>query len=1034
MNVTRRNLTVLLLFALPLSLFGESILPTYSSVSLLHISQSRIKIQGTVVDETGDPLPGTNIVEEGSTNGVVTDLDGHFNIEVAQGAVLRISFVGYQTQTLTVTNGEELLIFMTPDELMLDNVVVTALGLKRQESSLTYSMKEVRGDELTRVKDPNLLNALTGKVAGLQINKASSGLGASSKVLLRGIRSAAGDNQPLFVIDGIPVLNSTNEQASTAVGGTADSGNRDGGDGISNLNPDDIESISILKGAPAAALYGSQAANGVILITTKKGEADMRKITFSTNLTFDTAIELPEFQNRYGVSDGVNSWGKRENLTPYDNLKDFYQTGVTSMTSFSVSSGNERYQTYFSYGNTTAKGIVDKNRMDKHNINLHQTARLFDNRLKLDGNVTLFRQQLENRTPSGGFYMNPLVGLYRFPRGKDIAEYKNNFEVWNAERNLSVQNWHSDTQDFEQNPYWVINRISSKDVRNRVNASIAAELIVTDWLKIQARGSVDFVSDKVRQQFYASTAPALSGQNGRYVEMDYDETLFYGDVMGLFNKKWGQFSLNAALGASINDKTRNKLRYDSKTASLKYANIFNVANINMNGSAYIQQDIDKQRQLQSLFGTAQLGYKDMLYIDLTARNDWASTLAFTSHEKRGFFYPSVGAAWILHELLRLPSWVSFGKVRATYSKVGNDIPEYITHPMSHIGAGGEIEANDAAPFKEMKPEMTNAIELGTEWKFLENRINLGITYYKTNTKNQFFKLPAQSGDKYAYYYVNAGDIQNSGWEITLSGFPITTNDWTWRSEFNFSSNRNKVIKLHEELPVFLYGPKGFSSSYAMMLVEGGSFGDIYGKAFRRDAQGHIVYETTGERAGLPIVDGEGNDILVGNAMPKFNLSWSNAISYKGISLSFLIDGRFGGEILSQTQADMDLFGVTNETADARDAGYVMLEGRKIDKVEMFYRNVVGGRAGVTEYYMYDATNIRLRELAIGFQLPRNWVEKTKVLQNVQFSFVGRNLLFLYKKAPFDPELVLSTGNDNQGIEVYGMPTTRSLGFNIKCDF
>ncbi|WP_286471544.1 SusC/RagA family TonB-linked outer membrane protein, partial [Parabacteroides goldsteinii] len=710
------------------------------------------------------------------------------------------------------------------------------------------------------------------------------------------------------------------------------------------------------------------------------------------------------------------------------------KTGLTSISSFSVSAGNKKYQTYFSYANTTGKGIIEHNHLSKHNISLRETAFLFADRLKLDGSASFLRQTTKNRNPSGGFYMNSLVGLYRFPRGVDISEYKENFEVWNPSRNLNEQNWHSDTQDFEQNPYWVTNRIRSKDSRTRTILSLNAELKVTDWFKIQARGSLDYLSDKVRQMFYASTAPALSGQNGRYIEADYQETLLYGDIIGSFEKKFGQFSLNGVIGASINDKLVNSLRYDSKTASLKYANVFNVANIIMDGSAYIDQQIDAHRQLQSLFATAQVGYKDIFFLDLTARNDWSSTLAFTPNEKKGFFYPSVGGAWVMSKMFRLPEFISFGKLRAVWSKVGNDIPLYITNPVSHVGAGGEIEYADSAPFENMKPEMTTSVELGTEWRFLNDRISFSGTYYKTNTRNQFFKLPAKSGDKYAYRYVNAGDIQNIGWEVSVSALPVVGKDFEWKSSLNYSTNKNKVVRLHEELPVFIYGPRGFSSSYAMKLVEGGSFGDIYGKAFRRDENGHILYETEGGKKGLPQVEGEGNLIKVGNANPKFTMSWNNTFTYRNLSLSFLIDSRFGGEVLSQTQADMDMFGVTQVTADARNAGFVMLEGNRIEDVKSFYKNVVGGRAGVTEYYMYDATNIRLRECSLGYALPGKWLEATKAIRQVHLAFTARNLFFLYKKAPFDPDLILSTGNDNQGIEVYGMPTTRSFGFSIKCDF
>ena len=992
-------------------------------------------VRGRVVDVSGEPLIGATIREKGGTRGTVTDIEGNFILSVPDSAVLQVSFVGYESIEVSVGGRKTLEIQLRENTVMLDNVIITALGLEKKEASLAYSIQKVKGEELTRMKEVNMITALAGKAAGVQINKNSSGIGGSAKVSLRGIRSASGDNQPLYVIDGVPMLNIGTEQAYSAIGGTANAGNRDGGDGISNLNPEDVESISILKGAPAAALYGSQAANGVILITTKKGNtAGQRNIHFSTGLTFDKAFSLPKMQNCYGVSDVVDSWGEKTYLPTSNELNDFFRTGLTSITSVSVNYGNEKIQTYFSYANTTGRGIVDKNQLTKHNINLRETAVMFNQRLKLDGNVNVMRQIVKNKPVSGGFYMNPLVGLYRFPRGEDLSYYKDNYEIYDPERKLGIQNWHTFTEDFEQNPYWIQNRIQSKETRMRSIISLSANLRINSWLTVQARGSVDYISDKMRQKFYASTAPALCGANGRYIEMDYQETLIYGDVMAMGKRKWEDFALDVAIGGSINDKNVNSTRYDSKNASLKYANVFNLANIVMNGSASIDQKIDSRRQLQSVFGTAQVGYQDKVFLDLTARNDWASTLAYTSHEKSGFFYPSAGLSFLIDKWIQLPEWISFAKLRGTYSMVGNDIPQFITNSVSHITAGGELQANDAAPFKEMEPEMTHSVEVGTEWRFFQSRLGFNLTYYRTNTHNQFFKLPALAGDMYAYRYVNAGDIQNRGWELTVDATPVLTPDFTWKTSLNFSSNRNKIKELHEELKELVYGPSSFSSSYAMKLVKGGSIGDIYGKAFVRDAEGNIVYQTEGDHKGLPAVEGEGNTIKVGNANPRFIMGWNHTFSYKGFSLYFLLDWRYGGKILSQTQAEMDLYGVSQVTALARDRGYVILEGQQIDNVKGFYKNIVGGRAGVTEYYMYDATNLRLREVSLNYTFPKKWMQKTKVLKDLQLAFVARNLCFLYKKAPFDPDLVLSTGNDNQGIEVFGMPTTRSLGFTVKCEF
>lgn len=997
--------------------------------------RAEIVVRGRVTDRTGTPVAGVTVVERGTSNGVATLSGGEFSISVKPGAVLDISSIGYIPRSVATENYTELDVILEEDVKVIAEVIVTALGLERNYADLTYSADKIKGTQLTAVKSSNMILSLAGKSAGVQVNQSASGAGASSKVSIRGIRSVASDNQPLYVVDGLPILNSSPEQAYSAIGGVADAGNRDGGDGISNLNAEDIESVSILKGAPAAALYGSQAANGVILITTKKGSAAKRQpVTFTSNLTFQRPFRLPQFQNRYGVSGGVESWGARAALKAHDNAGDFFRTGITAMNSLSVASGTEQMQTYFSYANTAERGITGSNRLMRHNFNLRATTDLFRERLKLDGNINFMRQVVKDKPVPGGFYMNPLVGLYRFPRGVDMTPYREYFEVYDPVRKLCAQKWIAPSDDFEQNPYWITNRIRSKSLRNRIIASLSADWKVSDWLHIRARGNVDYLDDKVRQRFYASTAPALAGANGRYIESSYSETLFNGEVLAIFDKRFTpDWTLGATVGASLNDRTVNSLRLDSKTASLYYPNVFNVANIVMDSSAYIDEQIDARRQIQSLFATASVKYGESLNLELTGRNDWASTLAYTPHEGSGFFYYSLGASWVLDKMFKLPDWISFAKVRLTWSRVGNDIPMFITNPKAHISVGGGINAADAAPGTDLRPEMTNALEAGLEWRFFGDRLSVNATYYKTNTHNQFFKLPALSGEAYAFRYENAGNIENEGIEVSLNAYPVYGNGLQWQSAVNFAHNKNRVLKLHDQLREYVYGPSSFSSSYAMKLVEGGSIGDIYGRAFERDGDGNIVFETEGDYAGLPRTMGEGNTVKVGNANPVFALSWNNTFSYKGVSLSLLVDCRYGGRLLSQTMADMDSYGVSTATADARDRGYVMLEGRRIDDVRGFYK-LVGGRAGVTEYYMYDATNIRLRELSLSCALPQRLVRRTRVFSGVSVSLVARNLFFIYNAAPFDPDLVLSTGNDNQGIDVYGMPTVRSVGFNIKLEF
>ncbi len=998
---------------------------------------SYINISGKVTDVNEEPIIGANVFEKGTANGTISDLNGNFSLEANRDGTLIVSFMGYKPEIVPVNGRTNFIIKLNDNILILDNVVVTAMGIQKKEASLTYSVQQITGQEVTRVKDPNLINSLAGKTAGVQINRSSSGLAGSAKVTIRGGRSLIGNNQPLYVIDGVPMLNTSNEQSVTIMGGTADAGNRDGGDGISNLNPDDIESINILKGASAAALYGSQAANGVILITTKKGRAGLQQITFSSNTTFDNPILLPKLQNTYGIDGDKMSWGKKGELKDYDNLGNFFRGGVTSINSVSFTRGSETVQTYFSYANTYGKGIIEGNDLKKHNLNFRETANFFDNKLVLDGNVNLMHQILKNRPTPGGFYTNPLIGLYTFARGEDITPYRDNFETFSKERNMYLQSWYKEISAFEQNPYWITNRIVSDDKRFRTIAHFSAKFKLTEWLTLQARGTADYISDRYTKKMYASTAPEIAGTyipegsnigyaNGRYINLDHNELLLYGDLMAMFNKKWEDWSVNAAIGASINHTAVNSLRLDSKTASLYYPNQFSVANIVMNANAYIDEALNNRRQLQSVFSTFQVGWKESLYVDVTARNDWSSTLAFTNNSN-SFFYPSIGLSWVINNLMELPEWVSLGKVRTSLSQVGNDLPLFSSKLEDKIVAGGGIQANDRAPFDKLKPEISTSFEIGTEWKLFNNRLDLDFTYYKTSTKNQLLTLPTPTGDFYKFRMVNAGKIENKGLEIAVGATPVLNSDFRWKAGFNFSTNKNKIVKLHPELNSFIYGSEGFSMNYAMRLEEGGSFGDIYGWKFDRDENGKIRLDSN----GLPTSVGSGNKEKVGNSSPDCMLGFGNTLTFKGLSFYFLIDARIGGDLFCVTQAELDYYGVSKVTAEARDKGFVEVEGQRFTDVQAFYKNISARNSCITEYYMSGATNVRLREFSLGYSFSRKLLDKLNIFSSVNVSLIGRNLFFFYNKAPFDPDVVMSTDNSCQGVDVFGMPTTRSLGFNIR---
>ncbi len=983
----------------------------------------QITVQGQVSEATveGEPVPGVSVLQQGTLNGIVTDIDGRYEITLPSNATLVFSYIGFETIEVAV-NGQQLIdVELQPSVFNVDEVVVTALGIEKRSKGLTYSTQSLSGDELTGAKDVNLVNSLTGKSAGVVISKSSSGLGGSSKILIRGNRSAGGNNQPLYVIDGMPMLNSVSEQPSTSIGGTNDSGGRDSGDGISNLNPEDIKSINILKGASAAALYGTQAANGVVVITTKRGIVGRTTVNVSSNTTVESAISLPEFQNSYGHSSGGYSWGDKINSSG-DFVDDFFQTGVTSINSISLSSGSKNMQTYFSYANTSAKGIIDGNKLKKHNLNFRESGQFFNEKLSLDANINLLNQSITNKPVAGGYYLNPLVGLYRFPRGMNMQPYKDDFEVYSIDRNLNVQNWHKELEAMEQNPYWINNRMPSKDRRNRVLTSLTAKLDISSNLNVQLRGNVDYTNDRYNKRIYASTHTALAGSNGRYIVMNREEILNYGDVLLNYNNVFGDISLSGALGASVNDVKVRSERLDSRPNNLHLPNVFTVANMDI---GYIEE-MDLHRQMQSVFGTAQVGFKDMLFLDVTGRNDWSSALANTGSATSGFFYPALGLTGVLSDMLSMPAFIDFGKIRGSWSSVGNDIPVYISNPTHTLAAGGNLIFNSQAPFDNLEPEISKSVELGTEWRLFANKLSLDLTYYKTNTENQLFTLPAPAGSGYSSYYVNAGDIENKGFEAVIGITPLAENDLYWKSTFNFSTNKNTVKELHPDLQEFRFGDQT-SNSYWMKLVEGGSFGDIYGVAFARDASGKIIYDAD----DLPTRQDE--FVKIANASPDFSLGWNNSIVIKNIHIQFLIDGNFGGDALSLTQADLDQYGVSKTSAEARDKGYVNLEGQQVEDVRGFY-NRVGGRNGISEYYVYDATNVRLRELIVGYSLNEEIFGANSFVKNATISLIGRNLFFIYKDAPYDPEAQLSVGNNLQGVDVFGMPGTRSYGLNVKLTF
>lgn len=988
-------------------------------------------VSGTVTDAAdGQPLPGVNVSVQGTSNGAMTNIDGTYSIEVGNGSTLVFSFIGYATQSVAINGQTTINVVLATDDQVIEDVVITALGIEKPASGVTYSTQKVDGEELTRAKDVNLINSMAGKSAGVVITRGASGLGGSSKVVLRGNKSIAGNNQVLYVIDGIPMNNANGTQSGDLYSAY------DGGDAISNLNPEDIESINVLKGASASALYGSQAANGVILITTKKGKNGVSDISFSSTTTFESPLALPLVQTEYGKTTptGYENWGTKTSGLNANHLEDFFQTGITSINNISITSGNEKNQFYTSYANTSGKGITPGNELFKHNLTLRGTSQVTE-RLRIDVSANILSQKV-NKRPYGGYYFNPLVGVYLFPVGDDFAQYEE-FEKFDASRNFNVQNWDYSMDQGGlsfQNPYWVAERNPSYAIRNRLLSTFSAKYDIAKGIYAMARLNYDKTTDEFEQHIYASTDQVISHANGEYTMYNYGTSQIYADVLLVGSKELSEsLTIDATLGFSTTSNSDKGFRASSFTNDLDgsthkfglyYANLFSLGNIN-GTSDFAKRDYKVEAFSQAVFGNLQFGIKKMLFIDFSGRNEWSSTVNKT------FFYPQVGASFIVTQAITPTDAFTYGKVRLSYAQVGNALPFGYSNanPPYGILPGGSPIGAQAKPMPEtdLLPERTSSFEIGLEARFLSSNLFVDATYYNTTTEDQVFRIAAPAGESETpYYYVNGGNIKNSGIELSLGYNFMTASGLKWTPSINFSTNKNEVIELSDKLdqPFVTVTSMDQSKIYELRIVEGGSYGDMYGYKFQRDANGNILKDgTTGDPLRTEAVE------LMGNANPDFLLSMNNTFSFKGLNLSFLLDGRFGGDVVSVTESYLDERGLSQRTADARNGSFVV-DGTSFDPETYF--KAVGGSAGIGEAYVYNATNIRLRELSLGYSFGSKFFGGA--IKGLDLSLVGRNLFFLYKDAPFDPELTLSSGNGLQGLEAFSMPSTRTLGFNLKVKF
>ena len=983
-----------------------------------------IQIKGTVKDALGEPLIGVSVLVKGTSNGTVTDLDGRFSLNVSVGDILEFSYVGYAAQSVTVKNANPLDIVLSEDAQALDEVVVTALGIKREAKALTYNVQEIKAAGITKVKDANFVNSLSGKIAGVTINQSSSGTGGSSRVVMRGTKSLFGENNALYVLDGIPMQGLRTKQSDNFY----ESVEVAGGDGISNINPEDIESMSVLTGASAAALYGNRGANGVILITTKKGAIGKPRISYSNSTSFSRPFVTPEFQNTYGRKEGeFKSWGdKLEKPSTYNPL-DFFQTGFNTMNSIAVSTGTETNQTHISFGAVNSEGIIDNNKYNRYNFTFRNSWDIVKNVLSMDMGLFYIKQNNQNSNGQGMYY-NPLVPIYLFPPSDDINKYAV-YERYDADRNFKTQYWPYGNQGLGmQNPYWIINRNMFNTDRDRYIISLSMKWNITNWLNIIGRARIDNAYTEFERKLYASTDGLFAKSQGNYMNQEDKNTSTYLDFLVNVDKKFGEnYHLLVNLGGSFYDEKYKSDTFEGNLVGVP--NFFHPSNIPSTESNYNKSEL--HTQTQSIYGKAEIGYRNFLYADVTGRIDWFSTLVGTSKEY--VCYPSAGLSVILSEILPLPEKIiSFWKIRGSYAQVGNPPSAYLPYATVALENGNATSAN-FTPASHLKPEMTKAFEFGMDLRLFQNKLNIAATYYNSNTYNQLFKYELPPSTGYAFAYENAGKVNNWGIELSV-GFNQDLGPVQWNSNLIYSMNRNEIKELLPEYVtdrttgMTVKSPTEFSvataDSYRMILKKGGSMSDIYATKLKQDLHGNILITNGGVSAE------ENTFIKVGSAAPKYNLGFRNSFSWKGLELDFLIDARVGGEVISATQALMDQFGVSQQTADARDNKGVVVNKGKLD-AEQYYGTVASGKTGLLAHYVYSATNVRLREMSLSYMLPSKWFGEKL---NISLSLTGHNLLMFYNKAPFDPELTANTGTYYQGFDYFMPPSLRSFGFGVKVNF
>lgn len=1022
------------------------------------ISQQNGKVTGVVEDALG-PVAGASVIIRGTTHGTMTDMDGNFTLDgLKNGDVIQISFIGYITQDIPYTGQASLTVHLEEDTQKLDEVVVTALGMKRDKKALGYAMQELKGDDLLASREPNLANSLSGKVSGLQIVRSSNGVGGSSKIVLRGNSSLTGSNQPLIVVDGTPMDNFTGGVDDVWGNSGADMGN-----GLSDINPEDIESMTVLKGASAAALYGSRAGNGVILITTKSGRKNEGLgITVNAGITAESIFLKPDMQNSFGqgsvgVYDNQSrmSWGPKAEgqtvtdwrglqvpLRTYDNIDAFFRTGTSFNEGVSFQQNINGTSVFTSINRSDDAGITPESKLNKTNITLRATTFLDKaEKWKVDAKVNYINMNAHNRPIQGVNPSNAFSTIYNLPRSLNVAEFKDcvdeagNMIWWDASRNP------------QENPYWVTKYRQNNDTRNRLLGNVSLKYAPTNWFDIELRGGTDYYTTTKNEKVYAGGNTTPRGLYNEGSETFYENNYSFLATARKDNllSRLGGF---VTFGGNLMMQERTKM--NASAGELLVPNLFSLNN-GINKPTVTSELI--RRKMNSLYGSLQLNWDGYLFLDVTARNDWSSTM---SKANRSYFYPSVSLSGVISDMLpkiggSMPEWFTFAKVRASYAEVGNDLDPYQLYNNYTVGKddNGNTTASPGQVLfnSDVRSELIKSWEAGFDVRFFQNRLGLDFAWYKTNATRQLLNLPLDPFAGYSSRKVNAGNIQNEGLEISLNGDifrSVNPQGFSWSATAQFSLNRNKIIDLYPG--VTLYDIKTLDA-IQIVAVQGGYYGDIYGQTFMRVTDKndpHYGQVIVGED-GLPLISTEKSK--VGNQNPDWMLGLTNNFSYKGFNLSFLVDFRIGGDLYSATASNLYLRGNAAGTVVNGDRQNFIVPNTVVQKDGKYVENTVPvthqnywerigstGNYGLPEVFTYDATNIRLRNVTLGYDFNRAMLKKTP-FQRLRLSATCNNVWMIHYKLPgIDPESVSATNTNATGFENGAAPTSRSFTFNVTVGF